>query len=428
MISYAQNFEDVVLSRVLHDRSKGFYVDIGAAHPIESSVTAHFYFKGWEGINIEPDPCYFSMLQQHRRRDTNLNVAIGGTGERRRFFASFQTGLSSLREDVSRATAERGYPLQEIMVETMTLRSVGQLCAGRTVDFLKIDAEGAESEIIASGDWTAFRPHIVIVEAIAPQNAAPSWAEWEALLLEAGYHFVYFDGLNRFYVAHEQAGLRDRFGIPPNVFDDIVPAATLYQRLENERLRRDVAALSTIVRQSIRGAGNTGTAVLRGPSYRVGRRLTFGCGGDALPYQLGGWSIAEPWGQWTDGCQASLILHLQRRPVGPVEFRLLASALRAPPEGGHSVTVAVNGHTVGTMAFQPGTFAERSILLPRGLLPRSGAVVVDLLPTDPISPRDFGRSEDGRCLGIGVKKLSFANHRSPGSSRRLPVGPKAVRS
>jgi uncharacterized membrane protein len=55
ILSYAQNGEDVVLSRAFADQEFGFYVDVGACHPVEDSVTLHFYERGWQGVNVEPD-------------------------------------------------------------------------------------------------------------------------------------------------------------------------------------------------------------------------------------------------------------------------------------------------------------------------------------------------------------------------------------
>jgi len=52
MISYAQNFEDVMLNRVFRDRVDGFYVDFGAADPVNLSVTKWFYDLGWTRGNI----------------------------------------------------------------------------------------------------------------------------------------------------------------------------------------------------------------------------------------------------------------------------------------------------------------------------------------------------------------------------------------
>ena len=54
MVSYSQNYEDVILQRALRNVSRGFYIDVGAAHPVHDSVTCHFYKSGWSGINIDP--------------------------------------------------------------------------------------------------------------------------------------------------------------------------------------------------------------------------------------------------------------------------------------------------------------------------------------------------------------------------------------
>jgi hypothetical protein len=70
---------------------------------------------------------------------------------------------------------------------------------GVTIDFLQLDVEGWEREVVASTDWYCYRPSIVVVEAIEPGTGAPSWRAWEASLFAAGYGFIEFDGLNRWY-------------------------------------------------------------------------------------------------------------------------------------------------------------------------------------------------------------------------------------
>src|ERR1700731_3468021 len=77
MISYAQNFEDVMIARLFDAHYRGFYVDIGAAHPDFLSVTRHFYDQGWSGINVEPTFRFYPLLCEARHRDTNLQCAIG---------------------------------------------------------------------------------------------------------------------------------------------------------------------------------------------------------------------------------------------------------------------------------------------------------------------------------------------------------------
>ena len=76
MVSYAQNFEDVMLRRALQDIESGFYVDIGAADPDLDSVTRWFYSNGWRGINVEPDPRYYLIYTDAHRDAFNPRVEI----------------------------------------------------------------------------------------------------------------------------------------------------------------------------------------------------------------------------------------------------------------------------------------------------------------------------------------------------------------
>jgi uncharacterized membrane protein len=76
ILSYAQNAEDVVLSRAFADQEFGLYVDIGAYHPVEDSVTLHFYERGWRGVNVEPDRELHALFVEARPRDTNLCAAV----------------------------------------------------------------------------------------------------------------------------------------------------------------------------------------------------------------------------------------------------------------------------------------------------------------------------------------------------------------
>lgn len=73
-ISYAQNFEDVILNRVLSDIKVGFYIDVGASHHTVHSVTKAFYDNGWCGINIEPISFLCQEIARHRPRDINLQI------------------------------------------------------------------------------------------------------------------------------------------------------------------------------------------------------------------------------------------------------------------------------------------------------------------------------------------------------------------
>jgi hypothetical protein len=88
----------------------------------------------------------------------------------------------------------------------MTVVTLAQLCAQHDlgeIDFLKIDVEGGEADVLHGGDWERYRPKVVVIEAVMPGSDEPAWAEWEPFLVARGYRFALFDTLNRFYVAQE---------------------------------------------------------------------------------------------------------------------------------------------------------------------------------------------------------------------------------
>lgn len=234
-VSYAQNYEDVMLRRALAKVDRGFYIDVGAAEPYADSVTAAFYERGWRGINIEPMPGPFERLAQARPQDVNLQVAVENKQTVARYFAvdggnGISTGIQRLAEGYRNAN----WDISQVTVAVTTLRDICETYVGeRTVHFLKIDVEGNEREVLASADFNTFRPWIILVEATEPNSQIPSHDDWEALLLEAKYHFVYFDGLNRFYVSAEKMDeLKQAFIVPPNWFDGFIGAS------ESDMIRR----------------------------------------------------------------------------------------------------------------------------------------------------------------------------------------------
>jgi FkbM family methyltransferase len=223
-LSYAQNFEDLRLARVFSDQPTGFYVDVGAGDPTYNSVTRLFYDRQWRGVNIEPHAGRFRRLERARPRDVNLCVAIGSASPATTFYESqVNPDLSSLEQKYAGAFATADLP---VVKRDVTVRALGDVLAEHaadTIDFLKIDVEGGEGEVLASVDLTKFRPRVLIIEATVPSTRVPSWDAWETPLLESGYVFATFDTLNRFYVRNEERALADLLQRPISIFDGIDP-------------------------------------------------------------------------------------------------------------------------------------------------------------------------------------------------------------
>ena len=100
-ISYAQNFEDLMLWRALKHVKKGFYIDVGANDPNIFSITKAFYELGWHGVNIEPSSNWFEMLEKERPRDINLHIAAGEKREELFLYEIPDTGLSTLQKSIA---------------------------------------------------------------------------------------------------------------------------------------------------------------------------------------------------------------------------------------------------------------------------------------------------------------------------------------
>ena len=232
--SFAQNAEDVRLWRLFADSKDGFYVDVGAGDPVVHSVTKLFYDAGWSGINVEPGPS-FARLDSSRPRDVNLAVAVTSTsGDREMWFSSPDPGLSSLVRPPDDLLPP-GFETTSRVVRASRLDAVVRDHAkGRHVDFLKIDVEGAERDVLESFDPAEIRPTVIVVEAISPLRFRPTHQDWESLLLERDYVEAAFDGINRFYVPREHEALASVLAYPVSVLDRFV--------LHDFQWRRDSSA------------------------------------------------------------------------------------------------------------------------------------------------------------------------------------------
>jgi FkbM family methyltransferase len=218
-ISYAQNFEDVMLWRALGHIENGFYIDIGAQDPVVDSVSQAFYERGWRGIHVEPVPAHAQALREARPDETIVQVAIGAGQALIPIYEIPDTGLSTSDADFAQMHANSGLANRRIDVACISLAVLLEQWPEHQVHWLKIDVEGMEGSVLRSWLPSAVRPWIVVVEATIPRSPEPSYQDWEGVVLELGYCFAYFDGLNRFYVSDAHPELLEAFGAPPNVFD-----------------------------------------------------------------------------------------------------------------------------------------------------------------------------------------------------------------
>ena len=170
-ISYAQNFEDVMLWRALKHIKNGFFIDVGAWSPDLDSVTRAFYENDWHGINVEPNPEFYQQYLVRRSEDINLQVAVSDEiGTTEIYFVS-NPGLSSLDKTIAEGHNALGWTTTPAQVTVTTMAEIcKQHVSDREIHFLKVDIEGFEKQALLGNDWSRFRPWIVVVEATLPMS------------------------------------------------------------------------------------------------------------------------------------------------------------------------------------------------------------------------------------------------------------------
>ncbi len=202
--SFSQNREDLVLDRLTGHKKRGFYVDVGAYDPYRFSNTMRFYLRGWRGINIEPDTERWLRFRKTRRRDVNLNIGIAGSRGRLTYYRIDPATLSTFEARHAAAYLRQGFTiLEKIKVAVLPLRDVFFEHANDVpIDFMSIDVEGMEQNVLASNDWKRFRPHFLCIESADYSKKGESKDDNKdivAFLKKVGYAKIFDNGLNSMY-------------------------------------------------------------------------------------------------------------------------------------------------------------------------------------------------------------------------------------
>jgi FkbM family methyltransferase len=169
-ISYSQEGEDRVLSRFLEGRKSGFYVDVGAHHPRRFSNTYYFYAQEWRGINIEPSPTAITLFGQLRPRDINVMLGVAETPGELTYYQFDDPALNTfdkaLMQEREAQTPYSVIGTTRVMVQRLETILKENLPQGQMIDFMSVDVEGFDLQVLRSNDWRRYRPEFVLVEAL----------------------------------------------------------------------------------------------------------------------------------------------------------------------------------------------------------------------------------------------------------------------
>ena len=201
---FGQFGEDAVFMALWdwHRRRQGFYVDVGAYHPIDLSNTNALYRHGWRGVTIDPNPRTAPLFARHRPEGIHLTCAVGESEGEAAYFA-FQQGNYNTMDP---AVAERlgaNQPFEKLTVPVRPLAAILREHgpAGGEIDLLTVDCEGFDEDVLRSNDWRKYRPAWIMVE---DENAGES-SGTARLLRGEGYELRAWVKMTKIYQRGEPA-------------------------------------------------------------------------------------------------------------------------------------------------------------------------------------------------------------------------------
>lgn len=167
--SWSQEGEDMILRKYFANKKNGFYVDIGAHHPLRFSNTQHFYLQGWQGINVDALPGSMELFKRIRKRDINLEIGVGKQEGWAEYYMFNEPALNCFSKEISskrNAKSDKYEIIGQCQVEILPLAAIlkKHLPPGQIIDFLSVDVEGMDLTVLESNDWGLFRPNCVLSE------------------------------------------------------------------------------------------------------------------------------------------------------------------------------------------------------------------------------------------------------------------------
>lgn len=190
---FGQDGEDIILSTLFAGQKTGTYVDVGAHHPYRFSNTYYFYRRGWRGVNIDPDPEFKSLFDKSRPEDVNLQLGISSHAGELDLYIFEDSALNTFSKERADQIVARGkYELTEqAKVKIDTLANVlGKHLPQTPIDFMSIDVEKQELDVLKSNDWTRFSPRYLLVEILGIDLEDIEQSEVHRFVSAKGYKLI----------------------------------------------------------------------------------------------------------------------------------------------------------------------------------------------------------------------------------------------
>lgn len=182
----------MILRRLFEGKADGFYVDAGAHHPRRFSNTCFFYKLGWSGVNIDAAPGSMALFRKWRPWDINVEAALGREPRALTFYIFDEPALNTFDRELAHSRSQGAYRI--VREQTLCTRTLAEVLAehlpkGRRIDFMTVDVEGMDLEVLQSNNWERFRPTYVLVECLGVEPAQLEQESVCQFLTAQGYHF-----------------------------------------------------------------------------------------------------------------------------------------------------------------------------------------------------------------------------------------------
>ncbi len=164
-ISFSKSGEDLQIFKLLK-KIKGTYLDIGCFEPITFSNTYFFYLRGWNGLVVDPNPDLVKLFARERPSDTFINKGISSQSGELKYYR-LPHSLSSMNTFDIKFLEEKNlvnFIEDEITIPLTTMSTLVSEYGLSGVDFLDVDVEGMDLEVLGSNNWDKFRPTVTMVE------------------------------------------------------------------------------------------------------------------------------------------------------------------------------------------------------------------------------------------------------------------------
>jgi hypothetical protein len=192
--SYSQEGEDMILKRIFDGVRSGFYIDVGSHHPKRFSNTYYFYKRGWCGINIDAMPGSMELFDRCRPRDINLELAISDSEQELKYHIFNEPALNGFDTELAKCRdGKDGYQLiDRRKIKTVTLESVldAHIQSFTHIEFLSVDVEGYDMQVLQSMNLDKYRPKIVLVEMLNSSLEMVSEGGIARLMRSYGYDAI----------------------------------------------------------------------------------------------------------------------------------------------------------------------------------------------------------------------------------------------